>query len=307
MTTDININTENKHGSDCSGIDGDAGRVLTLSNTNLTLSAGFIVAVNGLALSSSEYTLSNLASSSTITFTNKLWDAQAVKVVYYTIAGALVPSYESKTGADCSGVDGAANRVLTLANTELTQDGGMMIWVNGLMIALTDEYTIVHNSTGTTITFLGPIWDTQAIEAIYFYYSSFAIDAIGDIKEIILEHGISATLIRKTEIKGNMGEVTSVSSTSYNVPCMLQDITKKDRQIHEMGLAVPGNIKGFFYPSYPSGVTGQSGTLYVKVGDIIQDDDSKQWRIEQIIGERHFEGQIAFKVAILKNLNLDQE
>jgi hypothetical protein len=75
---------ENKDGSDCSGSDGDASRVLTLANTVTSDMGAEIVVVNGLVLHSADYTASHLASSSTITFTNKVWDSDKIKVIYFT-------------------------------------------------------------------------------------------------------------------------------------------------------------------------------------------------------------------------------
>ena len=74
---------EDKRGSDCSGSDGDTSRVLTLANTSLTKAAIQII-VNGLFLHSADYSVSHLAASSTVTFTNKVWDNDYIVVVYFT-------------------------------------------------------------------------------------------------------------------------------------------------------------------------------------------------------------------------------
>ena len=66
----------------------------------------------------------------------------------------------SKLGSDCTGSDGEESRVLTLSNTELTVQS--LVYVNGLLEAPANM-TIVDNATGTTITFLREIYDTDVI------------------------------------------------------------------------------------------------------------------------------------------------
>lgn len=77
-----------------------------------------------------------------------------------------ISSQENKTGADCSGTDGDALRVLTLANTEITKDGGIFVFVNGLFQHST-QITITHIATETTIKFTDKLWDTDKIAVVY--------------------------------------------------------------------------------------------------------------------------------------------
>jgi len=72
---------------------------------------------------------------------------------------------EQKTGANCSGSDGAAGRVLTLANTRLTKL--IMVFVNGLYQHNADV-TLSHLAASSTITFTGKLWNADVITAIYF-------------------------------------------------------------------------------------------------------------------------------------------
>jgi len=125
-----------------------------------------------------------------------------------------------------------------------------------------------------------------------------------DVEDIIQTQGIAATLIRQTEITATMGDVTNVTEEEYDIYVLIQDITKKDRQIHEMGLAVPGNSKAFFFWKYLDAMTG-NGDVVVQVGDMIEDTDSKQWRVEQITGERKAYANEIFKVAVIKKIDLD--
>lgn len=74
---------------------------------------------------------------------------------------------ESKRGSDCSGSDGGTSRVLTLANTALTIGEAFSVYVNGLLLVLTTEYTISHLSASTTVTFVGAKWDSDYIIVNY--------------------------------------------------------------------------------------------------------------------------------------------
>ena len=151
-------------------------------------------------------------------------------------------------------------------------------------------------------------FDNAYFDQNYFdtkYDSTFLTNSREDIQKIIIEQGISATLIRQTETTGSMGDVTDVSEKEYKIFVSIQDITKKDRQIHEMGLAVPGNSKAFFFHEYPATITGET-SLIVQAGDIIKDRDDKRWRIEQIIAERKMEALEVFRSAVIKKIDLDQ-
>ncbi len=73
---------------------------------------------------------------------------------------------ENRVGSDCSGVDGAANRVLTLGNT--SESGSpVSVWVEGTIISQSD-LTISHKSSSSTITFSINIYDTDSIRILYY-------------------------------------------------------------------------------------------------------------------------------------------
>jgi len=215
------------------------------------------------------------------------------------------------TGADCSGSDGEADRVLTLDNTRITQAGGFMVYASGLALALTTEYTVVHNATGTEVTFLNRMWDDMTIVVNYYHIpttSSFYETMRDDIQDIIIDNGELLTLIRQDETTASMGDTTSVSTEEYSIWTHIQDITKKDRQIHEMGLAIPGNSKAFFFHEYPNSITG-NGIVRVEPGDIIKnvtpEEEDQYWRVEQIIGQRRGNNEEIFRVGIIRNVELN--
>jgi len=67
-------------GSDLSGSDGAANRVLTLSNTILTHNV--IVALDSHLKEDTDYTVSHKASGTTVTFSVKVWNDQQGEVLY---------------------------------------------------------------------------------------------------------------------------------------------------------------------------------------------------------------------------------
>lgn len=216
---------------------------------------------------------------------------------------------ETTTGASCSGSSGDSNRVLTLSNTGETSQPGFLVYASGLALALTSEYTVVHNSTGSQITFLNGMWDDMIIIVNYYQKRTTALGyeiKRDDVEAIITENGYVCTLTRQTETTDSMGSVTSISEETYSIWALIQDITRKDRQIHEMGLAVPGNSKAFCFWEYPDSITG-NGSIQVEVGDIIEYKDSKVWRVEQIISQHQADNNEIFRTAIIKKIDLDED
>ncbi|MFW9872064.1 MAG: hypothetical protein ACFFG0_03105 [Candidatus Thorarchaeota archaeon] len=74
---------------------------------------------------------------------------------------------ENYNGSDCTGSDGGQNRTLTISNTHKTDNNNLQIFVNNSFLHLNTDYTIVHNESGTIITFLNYLWDDQYISVIY--------------------------------------------------------------------------------------------------------------------------------------------
>lgn len=66
---------------------------------------------------------------------------------------------ERKRGSDCTGVDGAVNRTLVLAQTP----ANLLVFLNGQLLTLTEDYTLAVK----TITFLGIMDDTDFITGTY--------------------------------------------------------------------------------------------------------------------------------------------
>jgi len=142
----------------------------------------------------------------------------------------------------------------------------------------------------------------------YFYDNdTFPATTAEDFSDIIDDHGKTYTITRQTTTEDSMGRVLSVSNTNFDVTAILRAITLKDRKIHDMGLAVPGNRKFYFKPSY----TVSSVEYEIKEGDIVTDanlysgTNTGEWRIVKILKQWYLPNQKVYGTAIVKNINLD--
>jgi len=128
-------------------------------------------------------------------------------------------------------------------------------------------------------------------------------DMRNDFTKVLSEWNNAITITRTTETKGSMGEVISTSDTSYTINCIIQQITEKDRDIHAIGLAEPGNRKVFFKYQYDSSDDSDiSGTFTPAAGDKITDADSNCWRIEQIVHRARRGDNIIFIKTVARRL-----
>lgn len=85
----MGIRTERFNGSDATGSDGATSRVLTLGNLGTTSNDNFNVSVQGLDLAlTTDYIVSHLSTSTTITFVNALFDSQFMIVTYTEVFAA---------------------------------------------------------------------------------------------------------------------------------------------------------------------------------------------------------------------------
>lgn len=213
---------------------------------------------------------------------------------------------ETLTGSDCSGNSGDTNRVLTLSNIAETQENNFYIYLDGLYLQESLDYSVVHKTESSEITISRPVWDNQKISVDYYTPVSSDYGRLRiDVKARIKEHGQQFTLKRVSETTDAMGGVISKTTESYTIYSLLQNVNKKDRKIHDMGLAVSGNMKAIFYDEYSDSITG-NGTVSVHVGDILEESDGKQWRVEAITSEIYaYENEI-LRVGVLRNINLEE-
>ena len=84
----MTISTESKRGTNLTGDDGDTDRTLTLANICLTQEEGFNVWVNGANLvPDTEYSVTHDYMDSIITFKNKTWNTDYIKIIYQQTSG----------------------------------------------------------------------------------------------------------------------------------------------------------------------------------------------------------------------------
>lgn len=134
---------------------------------------------------------------------------------------------------------------------------------------------------------------------------SFPTDAQDDINNILLEIGDVFFVLRPDETTDSYGKVTGITNTEYRIYARIDDINKKDREIHDMGLAVKGNRKMYVKQYYPIVSGGVTTNYEVKEGDILKDRNDNQWRVIAIAAERYVESKMIFKVIVVQNIGLE--
>ena len=119
--------------------------------------------------------------------------------------------------------------------------------------------------------------------------------ALADFNSIIDKHGTTYTVTRVTETVDSMGTVSNTSEAEFEMAGIIQDISAKDRVIHDMGLAVSGNKKLYVKVENDDGDE-------VKEGDIITDQWSVDWKVTNIIKQPYTNDTEIFRICIIKNI-----
>ena len=119
--------------------------------------------------------------------------------------------------------------------------------------------------------------------------------ALSDFNSIIETHGKDYTITRVTETVDTMGTVSGTSEATFTIRGIIQNISVKDREVHEMGLAVPGNSK--FYVK----VENDDGDE-VKEGDIVTGNWGVQWKVTNIVKQPYVNETEVFRSCIIKNI-----
>ena len=120
------------------------------------------------------------------------------------------------------------------------------------------------------------------------------------------EIGSVYTLVRFEDIFDDMGTIIS-SDKDVDVifPGIIQDITSKDRKLHEIGLVVPGSRKLFSRPSFGVTSGGVTVNYTLKEGDIFKDNKGVQWRIVKIPKEWDVSENQVYRIHIIEKINLE--
>ena len=190
------------------------------------------------------------------------------------------------TGADCSGNSGDSNRVLTLSNTGLTQQNGMLVYVSGLALALSEEYTVSHKNSGTEITFLNPLWDDMTI--VVQYYEQIITSTLGKlplttqlIKKEIATLGSNVTIRSITDDSySKWGDATESTSDAKNVKCMVNVLSQEDELVKE-GVFQSGDLVFWFISNRTDIERGNRIQFNSKWYEIVE-------TIEHIVGDNNY-------------------
>ena len=188
------------------------------------------------------------------------------------------------TGADCSGSSGETNRVLTLENTMETTGDGFAVYLDGLILQLTTDYTLDHKSTGTTITILTEVWDDQEI-IVNYYYEKASEGVSGDFNAGPLgDFGVTATRTPVTKTTDFSGNKTYTDGTDEDIDIVLSPYNQK-YNLDKSGLNKMYDLIAFLKPD---------ATLnkYDKITY-----DSKVYRVDSV-SVRDFNGTRLFNVSL---------
>jgi len=186
-------------------------------------------------------------------------------------------------GSDASGSSGASNRVITLSNTGLTQQNGFLVYVSGLALALTTEYTVSHLSASTTITFLNGMWDDMTIVVQYVQGSS---GVASDFENgPLTDFGVTAVRTPVTMTTDFHGNKTYTDGTDENMSAVFNPITK-EYTLDKAGLAQVYDATVFIGPN----------TTLNKYDKVTH--DSKVYRVDKV-SERDFNGTGVFRIGML--------
>ena len=141
------------------------------------------------------------------------------------------------------------------------------------------------------------VFDTSKFD--YSYDDDpFPTDSQTDFSDIIDETGGTFSVIRQTTTTDGMGTVSDVSEASFSITGYLMDIDKKDRQVHDMGLATPGHRILYVKPVYNS-------SDIVKEEEVLIDRNSYKWRLIKILQEPYFNATQIYKKCVVQSIGLE--
>lgn len=135
---------------------------------------------------------------------------------------------ESKRGSDCTGSDGATNRVLTLANTLITDSDSFLVSVSGLVLIPDVDYTATHSSSASTITFLNPIFDEMYIVIQYGQGFVPTAGVYCTYSDIFLLTNLTASDVSASDVASIITEATKELNNLINVHVEREKIEQID-------------------------------------------------------------------------------
>jgi hypothetical protein len=155
---------------------------------------------------------------------------------------------ERYVGSDCTGSDGGTNRVLTISNIGLTSDESFSVYVQGIILSLDVDYTVVHANTGTAITFINNIFDDSYIivnfeEAIQS--SSVVYCTASDVGSFINNTFSSVTDPTTTEVESFIAENEDYIDNQTNHAWRSKTITEETHHLEKPAYQLRDGIQVF--------------------------------------------------------------
>ncbi len=186
------------------------------------------------------------------------------------------------TGADCSGSSGDSNRVLTLSNTSLTQQSGFLVYVSGLALGLTTEYTVSHLAASTTITFLNALTDSMTVVVNYFVGADTGLGSDFE-NGPLADFGVLVTRTPVTVTTDYHGQKVYTDEATNNISGVFNPYTK-EYKLDKGGLTKVYDATLFIGPN----------TTLTKDDKITY--DSMTYRVDKV-SPRDFNGTPSFQMA----------
>lgn len=138
----------------------------------------------------------------------------------------------------------------------------------------------------------------------YMDSDTFPTDATQDFVDCLLEIGDVFSVTRQITTVDASGKITAVSESDFRIVAFITDISKKDRQIHDMGLAVTGNRVLYLKPVSIITSGGVETEYVVKEDDIFTDRNDNKWRVIKIIHEPYVADDQVYKKAVVQSIDL---
>lgn len=195
---------------------------------------------------------------------------------------------EHYTGSACTGSNGGSSRTLTISNTRTTTDNGFLVYVSGLTLALTSEYTVSHSSSSTVITFVNPVWDDQTIVVQYVQQIS-GIGSQADSDDFIngplADFGVTVTRTPVTTTTDFSGDKTYTDGTDEDIEVVFEN-PNSGFTLDKAGLTENFDARMFTK-------SDQTINKYDKITY-----DSKVYRVDTV-SKKNFDGNTIFKTVTL--------
>ncbi len=133
---------------------------------------------------------------------------------------------------------------------------------------------------------------------------TFDTDVLNDFDDFLLENGDIFAVVKQTTTRDGMGLVTDVTEEDKRIYGYIKDITKRDRKLHDMGIAISGDRILYVKPEYVI-TSGGTDTIHeVFEGDILKDRNYEKWRVIKIVHEPYAQDTKIYKKCIVRNIGL---